>query len=422
MRHTISRPLFVATAGLLLGASGAFAQSPCGASYQVERGDTLYSIAQSCRVALARIMDLNPALGDPRDIAVGTELQLQADSDGDAPAPTEDEQCRVREGDTLYSIAEALGVSLIELISANENVDPTQLIVGNLLEVPGDEAGATVTVSPDGGTIDQKVIVRARNLRPNDWVTIGAGERASEWRSLREVQVGPGGDLSAEVDVPDWPDANDDLIFVVDTDRGVTFKSGVFDVVAAEGNDGMMLEGRVRQGTECDTLRTPDGDTWSLVSDTVAFTAGEYVEVEGSRAEVSICMEGVGTLDVQEIRHVEPPARDRDPGRAGGVKLDEDYVVGAWAAQGGDCDRPDFEITRNDAGGTVVETSVNGDRRTGYVQLGPEPQFIFDQPRRDLPLQSRGPDGLAVMPPADGPVTLGGLRIEGDGRVFVKCG
>ena len=71
--------------------------------------------------------------------------------------------------------------------------------------------------------------------------------------------------------------------------------------------------------------------------------------------------------------------------------------------------------------GQEVETSLNGAPRTGYVRLGDDPAFIFDMPHRQMALQTRGPDGLAVMPPQDGPVSLGGVRIEGDGRVFVRC-
>ena len=306
-----------AAAGLVLAAgvaSQAGAQSRCGASYAVEPGDTLYGISQSCRVTLARIMDLNPSLGDPRDITVGTELRLEAMAGGDAGtgAPTA-EGYRVEPGDTLFSIATALGVSLIELINENPGVDPLALAVGEVLDVPGDGPGAAISIAPRSGPPGSEVTVEARNLRPNDWVTIGVGPRASEWSSLREVETGSDGALSAEVEVPDWTDPRQRLIFVVDTDRGVTLKSDVFDVTAPEAGDGadgdrLALEGRVRRGTECYTLTTPDGDTWSMVSEDIAFTAGEYVEVTGQQADMSFCMAGTGTIEVGSIDEVAPPA------------------------------------------------------------------------------------------------------------------
>ena len=429
MRAPILLAGCLAAAGLAVPAAPAAAQaSPCGPRYEVQRGDTLYGIAQQCRVALARIMDLNPSLGDPRDIAVGTGLRLQAAASGSGgeadPAGRTGEGYRVQEGDTLFSIAQAAGVSLFELMNANESADPFDLAVGELLEVPGDEPGASVSLAPRSGPPASDVTLEARNLRPHDWVTVGVGPMASEWRPLRSVQVADDGTLTADVAVPDWADAGDSLIYVVDTDRGMTFKSGSFAVTGGGGGGGggglVSLEGRVREGTECYRLETPDGDVWSLVGET--FEAGTYVQLEGRRADMSFCMEGIGTIEVTAIEEVEPPARDLDPDRAGGVTLDEAYLAGPWTAKGGDCRRPDFDISRNSAGGLVVETSLNGSPRTGYVALGQQPAFVFDRPHRELQLESRGPDGLAVMPPAQGGLDLGGAWVAGDGRVFVACG
>lgn len=325
------RPLCLATAGLIVaaGATAAQAQSRCGATYEIEPGDTLYSIAQQCRVTLAHIIDLNPSV-DPRSLSVGADIRLEERASAgigtgtgtgttggvSTSARADARTYRVEQGDTLFSIAQALGVSLFELMNENEELDPFRLAVGELLELPvGDQPGASVSIDPNRGTTAETVALSAHNLRPNDWVTIGAGPRASEWSRIREAQVGGDGTLTTRVEVPDWADPGDDLVFVVDTDRGMTFKSGVFDVVARDDgtDDGqepgerMVLEGHVRQGAECVVLRTPGGNTWSMVSDDVDFTTGEYVEVEGRRAEASFCQQGVGTIDVARIREVRPP-------------------------------------------------------------------------------------------------------------------
>lgn len=117
-----------------------------------------------------------------------------------------------------------------------------------------------------------------------------------------------------------------------------------------------------------------------------------------------------------------PPARDRDPARAGGLALDRAYVTGDWAAKGGDCRRPEFAVTEEPGGGLAVETALGGAPRTGDVVLGDRPALRFDPPGLRLGLETRGPDGLAVMPPDDGTATLGGVTIEGDGVVFIRCG
>ena len=404
-----------AASALALGAAAPVAaQSRCGASYEMQPGDTLYRVSQSCRVSLSRILDLNPSIGNPRDIEVGTNLRLVARSGGSDPAPQQGDRYRVEAGDTLNTIAQAFGVSLFELINENEDVEPYALAIGELLDIPGEQPSASVSVTPKQGTEDTEVTVRAANLRPNDVVTIGAGRQASEWSALREVRVAQDGEISAVVPLPDWADAGDDIIYVVDTDRGMTFKSGVFDVVAEEPQS-IDLEGRVSSGVECPTLTTPDGDIYALTSDDIRFTPGEYVEIGGLRAEMSFCQQGAATIDVRELREVTPPQDDSGGG------LDEAYLRGSWTARGSDCDRPDFSITRSTTGGLTVETALRGSPRTGYVNQGDDPAFIFDMPRTEMPLEARRAESLAVMPPEDGPITLAGMRIEGDGTVFVRC-
>ncbi|WP_274426633.1 LysM peptidoglycan-binding domain-containing protein [Chelativorans sp. YIM 93263] len=314
MAKRISALTGAAMAVGLMMSGGAAAQTQCGASYAVKPGDTLYQITQQCRVTMSRIMNLNPSLGNPRDIEVGTEIRLAA-TEGQQREPSprgpQGDTYRVEQGDTMYSIAQAFGLSVIEMLEANSQLDPFDIEVGQVIELPGDQPAASVQVRPTSGEPGQPVTVRADGLRPNDWVTIGAGPQASEWEEIESVQVSDDGEIAAEVRVPSWAEPGDNLIFVVDTDRGMTFKSGVFNVAArdggGEGGDGRTLEGRVSQGTECHTLETPDGDVWSLVSDQVEFTSGEYVEVTGQRAEASFCMQGVGTLQVSSIEEVSPP-------------------------------------------------------------------------------------------------------------------
>ncbi|MBD59829.1 MAG: hypothetical protein CL808_06870 [Citromicrobium sp.] len=186
----------------------------------------------------------------------------------------------------------------------------------------------------------------------------------------------------------------------------------------------LTLEGRIEEGLECPVLRTPDGETYALSFRDTELGPGDYVRVSGEIADASFCMQGQGTLIVQDASKAEPPARDRDPARAGGIALTSQYVRGSWVAKGvdADCARPDFDVTANSRGMSIIETRVNGYPETGVVDVGPTPALQWDEPLPTLPIEARGPDGLAVMP-AEGadPVTLAGHRIEGDGVVFVKC-
>lgn len=187
----------------------------------------------------------------------------------------------------------------------------------------------------------------------------------------------------------------------------------------------MTVEGRLSLGTECKIVTTPDGRVYSLSLSVADFSPGDYVRIEGELADASLCMEGDGHLMPSSIEPAEPPARDRDPARAGGVRLTPAYVTGSWTARGvdADCDRPDFQISES-PGAIVVETRLNGVPTTGRVVLGDYPRFDWDEPLSDMPIESRGPAGIAVLRPATDEtrtMTLAGKPIEGDGVVFIKC-
>ncbi|ARU14863.1 hypothetical protein A9D14_00130 [Croceicoccus marinus] len=187
------------------------------------------------------------------------------------------------------------------------------------------------------------------------------------------------------------------------------------------------VEGRVESGTECAILRTPGGEVWAVNFTNADVGPGDYIRLTGAIADAGFCMEGRGTLTPRSIEAVDPPAADRDPARAGGTALDRDYVTGAWTAKGldADCGDPDFRIAAG-AGGTVLTGNISRHDDSALVILGNYPRIDLDEPMDDLPIEARGPDGLAIMRPATDaaydPVTIGGTAIEGDGVVFVKCG
>ncbi|WP_164516281.1 LysM peptidoglycan-binding domain-containing protein [Minwuia thermotolerans] len=439
--------LFLASlgAGAMLAGAATAHSGQCGGSYEIQSGDTLYEVTQKCRIGLSRVMELNPAI-DPRALSIGQSVRLKAEGhvhsqagrdedggddgrqapDGDnlnpAPAPDARGSYRVESGDTAYGIARRLGISLMELLNANEDINPLALAAGEVLEVPTGDRSAGFSIEPHRGPAGADVAVRAHNLRPDDWVTVGVGPASSEWEALDQARTSSTGRLRTSVAVPDWADPGDVLTFVVDTDRGVTLKSGDFRVVRAEDEnerDRMTLRGRVRDGVECPVLRTPDGDVWSLTGADANFTAGEYVEVKGRRAGMSFCQQGVGTLEVTAIDEIAPP-RDDDGNRDAGL-LDRAFVTGPWTAKGSDCSRPDFDVTRYPGGGLAVETSVDGRARTGDVALYDDASFVFDQGGGRFEIESRGEGELAVIPTERDNSRFGGLDLGADGVVFVKC-
>lgn len=98
-----------------------------GTIYTVQRGDTLYGIANRYGVSVADIIDLNNLTTTV--LTVGQQLLIPNQAIDTTTTYT------VRTGDTLYSIANRYGVTVAEIISAN-NLNSTTLQIGQVLTIP----------------------------------------------------------------------------------------------------------------------------------------------------------------------------------------------------------------------------------------------------------------------------------------------
>ncbi|WP_027883561.1 C40 family peptidase [Meiothermus rufus] len=101
----------------------AFALAQEGATYTVQRGDTLYSIAKRFETTVETLMQLN-RLSDTT-LSVGQVLRL----------PARVVQYTVQRGDTLYSIARRYG-STVEAIQRENGLEGTTLSLGQVLRIP----------------------------------------------------------------------------------------------------------------------------------------------------------------------------------------------------------------------------------------------------------------------------------------------
>lgn len=103
--------------------------------YIVKPGDTLYRIAREYNVTVSDIIDLNN-LGTTV-LTVGQQLLIPNQPTDSTTTYT------VKSGDTLYSIANKYGVTVAEIISAN-NLSSTSLQIGQVLIIPT----AAITPTP----------------------------------------------------------------------------------------------------------------------------------------------------------------------------------------------------------------------------------------------------------------------------------
>jgi len=390
----------------LYATAPAHAQTQCGHTYTIRPGDTLHEIAQQCRMQVAQLLEANPQIENPNSISAGARIGLDAQ---DSTRP-DDSSYVVTQGDTLSAIAQNGGVNLRALLDANPGIEPRRLAIGQVITVPVDHPMLQVHLTPRSGSAGDEVQVEGEGFRPSSTVRIGAGPPESEWRELEDVRVDGDGQIDARIIIPEWAAGHDQIVLVAAGNRGREVRTR-FDMETDRVSKRIEVRGKVTAGVECPILTADDGEVYSLnASSEIPLETGVRAHVEGREADLSFCQQGT-PIEVGLFEILEPDT----------ARLDREDVLGAWTQRGGDCGKPDFDIIGNAAGGQVIETSVGGEPRTGYVRLGDDPAFIFDRPRRELPLEPRRANGLSVQPPVSGPLTLGGVEIEDDGVVFIRC-
>ena len=112
---------------------------PNGAPYIIRQGDTLYSIAQRFKVNLADLLEANPTI-NPQALKVGAFICLP-DPNYTPPAPKppfckDGTPYTIKKGDTFYSLSMQYGITLADLLAANAGVNPQALEVGDVVCLP----------------------------------------------------------------------------------------------------------------------------------------------------------------------------------------------------------------------------------------------------------------------------------------------
>lgn len=110
--------------------------------YTVKQGDTLYQIANNFGATINDIVNAN-GLTRPNDLAIGQNLFIP-NQNGNMSTTT----YTVVAGDTLYLISRRLGVTLDSLIAANPQIaDPNRIQIGQVINVPGNNVKRDIEVN-----------------------------------------------------------------------------------------------------------------------------------------------------------------------------------------------------------------------------------------------------------------------------------
>ena len=105
---------------------------PLARSYQIQAGDSYWSIARRHGIQVEDLERANPGV-NPRRLSIGRTIQIS----GPSATRLVSGSYEVRKGDILGRIAKRHGVSLQELMAANPQVNPRRLRIGSTLTIPG---------------------------------------------------------------------------------------------------------------------------------------------------------------------------------------------------------------------------------------------------------------------------------------------
>lgn len=147
------------------GGSGA-AFPEINETYTVQKGDTLYSIALKYNTSIPNLISKNNLTNT--NISVGDVLLIPSDveSTGDNNDVITNSTYVVNPGDTLYSLSKKYGVSINDLINAN-NLTSDILVAGTNLIIPtNDNQSSNLYVVQSGDTLWS--IARKYNTTVND--------------------------------------------------------------------------------------------------------------------------------------------------------------------------------------------------------------------------------------------------------------
>lgn len=135
---------------------------PRGASYYMWRsGDTLAAVARSNGTTVQAIRLINTDV-DFQTISAGTEICL----------PSRSLTCQsgqpytIRSGDTLSGIAQRLGVTELVLRERNPDINPNDLVAGDVICIPADALSNESDPVLDGTAQDDNTVTPQTPLQP----------------------------------------------------------------------------------------------------------------------------------------------------------------------------------------------------------------------------------------------------------------
>lgn len=137
--------------------------------YQVQPGDTIYSIARQFKTSPNDIIRMND-LSDPNQLELGQNIYVKKPTELTQKLPKL-ENYKVQPGDTIYSIGRRLSIPPKEIMQNNQTIDPNNLYPGQILKLSLQEEKLLLPVN---GKIQQRNDLKGILISALDGETVRA--------------------------------------------------------------------------------------------------------------------------------------------------------------------------------------------------------------------------------------------------------
>lgn len=151
LSDTCRRTLLTLSAALLIYIGSSAQSGRRIREHEVQREETVYSIARRYGVAIDKLYELNPWAR--QQIKVGDKLLIPStpatsSASPTSTTPTKGKKHRVANGETLYGISRTYGIDLADLLRANPGLTSSSVQVGMELIIPSSKDDSTTSVAP----------------------------------------------------------------------------------------------------------------------------------------------------------------------------------------------------------------------------------------------------------------------------------
>ncbi len=191
------------------------ANTNCGSTYTVQRGDHLSKIARLCNTTVADLLDANPNIRNRNIIFTGQVLKIPSASQPDTGIGGT--IYMVKPGDTLNEIARLFKVNLQDILKANPAITNANRIEAGLqVRLPDGAARVrTAGINPRSGKAGDRVTLAVTGFAANTDLEIRFGLSVSDNAVIGNLKTDAKGAILQTVNIPTTVQQGKSYVFVV---------------------------------------------------------------------------------------------------------------------------------------------------------------------------------------------------------------